>query len=50
LNAIIASTSQDAFAVNTPEGRCASAEFFSPDPRVSDIARCAVNAQMPFVR
>ena len=28
LNAMTASTSQAAFAVNTPEGRCARAEFF----------------------
>ena len=28
LNAITASTSQAAFAVNTPDGRCARAEFF----------------------
>ena len=28
LNAMTASTSQAALAVNTPEGRCASAEFF----------------------
>ena len=28
LNAMTASTSQAAFAVNFPEGRCASAEFF----------------------
>jgi hypothetical protein len=28
LNAMTASTSQAALALNTPEGRCASAEFF----------------------
>lgn len=28
LNAITASTSQAALAVNTPDGRCASAAFF----------------------
>ncbi len=28
LNAMTASTSQAALAVNTPDGRCASAEFF----------------------
>lgn len=38
LNAITAQTSQAAFAVNRPEGRCASAEFFRSACTCSMIA------------
>jgi hypothetical protein len=38
LNAMTASTSQAAFAVNTPDGRCASAEFFRSEWTCSMIA------------
>jgi hypothetical protein len=38
LNAMTASTSQAALAVNTPDGRCASAEFFKSAWSCSMIA------------
>ena len=46
LNAIVASTSQAAFAVKIPEGRCASALFFRSALTCSMIAcwRCVLSA------